>query len=139
MLPGPYIKEKTSRRADLPNSKSNASGLTARQFQNLIAPHLNVNATAGTPSMTVIKFFTLCPSNISTGDIFFRRTSLLLPVFCSCHIRKVTHKARNLYQAIFLLFTWVNDNTNPIPCQCVIRLIFQHSSSKNSTLLTDTS
>ena len=48
MLPGPYMKEKTSRRADLPNSKSNASGLTARQFQNLIAPHLNVNATAGT-------------------------------------------------------------------------------------------
>lgn len=44
MLPGPYMKEKTSRRADLPNSKSNASGLTARQFQNLIAPHLDANA-----------------------------------------------------------------------------------------------
>ncbi len=49
MLPGPYMKEKTSRRADLPNSKSNASGLTARQFQNLIAPHLNANALRALP------------------------------------------------------------------------------------------
>ena len=49
MLPGPYMKEKTSRWADLPNSKSNASGLTARQFQNLIAPHLHANALRALP------------------------------------------------------------------------------------------